>query len=390
MSYDTLLYVWDGFSFIIFLVVLGSTLQSKEYFKSHLKLIVVSFLMFIGMFLFYREQYNLSKGLINPILTFFTHSSTSISYFLIVSLIVSLYTRKQLSNKTLKYIILYGLIVGIIMGINVSIGNIVTTHILYGLIVGLPLLHLVIYIIAFQPKPYKNIFLIQVFVLVVVYILKTINLIVNIDTLTLFTPNNHEIGTLMVSNIVLYSFIISYLIVSNIYVNKELNAHKSIIEASLSKAIELGEIDPLTNVYNRRKIDTIINNYLTIDQRRGAIFSLVLIDIDKFKSINDTHGHLVGDKVLTFIADALKETLRDVDIISRWGGDEFLLLLPNTDKETAHYVVLKLQHYFTHNKCEMIDETICLSYGVSDNLNTNTLEELIKEADNEMYLNKKQ
>ena len=111
MSFETLLYVWDAFSFIIFLIVLLSSLLDIPHFKSNLRLILISFLMSIGMFLFYREQFALSEGNVYPLLTFFTYFSTSMSHMLIITLIVTLYTKKELGVLVNSLIVFYGLIV---------------------------------------------------------------------------------------------------------------------------------------------------------------------------------------------------------------------------------------------------------------------------------------
>lgn len=389
MSFETLLYIWDGFSFIIFVIILLSSLLDIDYFKSNLKLIVVSFLLSIGMFLFYREQYALSEGNIYPLFTFFTYFFTAISHMLIVTLIVTLYTKKVIGIFGNSMITFYGVVVGIIMAINVSYGNFVSTHILIGIINMIPLIHLFIYIVKYDKKFYFNVFLIQTLALLLVYIFKTINLVINIDSLTLVIADRTDIGFLTIANIIIYSFIISYLLAKNIMVNNELNKHKLVIEGSLYQAIKLSEIDVLTGVFNRRKIHDVIQQYLDMSFQNDRIFSIVMIDINNFKYINDTYGHNTGDAVLRFVGNVLKQLLRDIDIVSRWGGDEFLLLLPNTNLKAAKIVIKKISDYLDTNECEATKGFISLSFGISDNSDSVGVEEMIDLADQRMYDDKK-
>ncbi|MDD2427719.1 MAG: ABC transporter substrate binding protein, partial [Eubacteriales bacterium] len=87
-------------------------------------------------------------------------------------------------------------------------------------------------------------------------------------------------------------------------------------------------IDPLTGLYNRRHMDERMNEELQLFRRRGQEFSIMIIDIDDFKTVNDNLGHMVGDQVLKQVADVLRENVRKYDVVSRWGGEEFLLLFP--------------------------------------------------------------
>ena len=202
---------------------------------------------------------------------------------------------------------------------------------------------MLVYVILYDHKFYKNVFVFQILLLLIVYIAKTVNLILNYNTIS-FTPGNyHDIGMLMVANVVIFSFIVSYLNMKNALINEELVLHRNMIEASLSNAIQLSEKDTLTELYNRRKIYSVIDSYYKLKSKSNQVFSIVLIDVDKFKDINDVHGHNAGDEVLKFISNVLVVLLREQDFVSRWGGDGFLLLLPNTNKEKCHHVVNKIQ-----------------------------------------------
>jgi len=93
--------------------------------------------------------------------------------------------------------------------------------------------------------------------------------------------------------------------------------------------------DPLTGLYNRRHIQNVLDNLLSQAARYGTPLSIVLLDLDLFKPINDTHGHPAGDAVLKSCTQMLRNHIRDADIIGRWGGEEFIVLLPHTDNAAA-------------------------------------------------------
>ena len=106
---------------------------------------------------------------------------------------------------------------------------------------------------------------------------------------------------------------------------------------------ELSITDRLTGLYNRLKLDELFASYLSIAKRHQTPFSIILLDIDKFKSVNDTYGHQVGDSLLQELAKLLKTNVRFEDAVGRWGGEEFLILLPNSDLESARLLAEKLR-----------------------------------------------
>ena len=105
---------------------------------------------------------------------------------------------------------------------------------------------------------------------------------------------------------------------------------------------ELVDRDPLTGVYNRRRLDEELRRSLALAQRRGVPVAIVALDLDGFKPINDNHGHAAGDELLIETAETLRAELRSSDFICRLGGDEFIVVLPDTDADAARVVADKL------------------------------------------------
>lgn len=158
--------------------------------------------------------------------------------------------------------------------------------------------------------------------------------------------------------------------------------------ANKSKALfELATKDSLTGVYNRNYFIDIYGKKVSESFRTGNPFSLILIDIDHFKSINDQYGHLKGDYVLKEIAVLLKSNLRESDIICRWGGEEFIILCANTDLENAIIVSEKLRLGIESHAFKDIKK-ITGSIGVTQWKLGDDKDSAFKRIDNSLYLAK--
>ena len=101
--------------------------------------------------------------------------------------------------------------------------------------------------------------------------------------------------------------------------------------------------DPLTGMQNRRGMDDMLGREVARARRSGAALSVAMLDLDKFKTVNDTYGHHAGDRVLVHMADITRSVLRESDVVVRYGGEEFLLILPDTDINGARFMLDRLQ-----------------------------------------------
>lgn len=126
-----------------------------------------------------------------------------------------------------------------------------------------------------------------------------------------------------------------------------------LLDVIVSQVVEQGQLvrqqavyDPLTSVYNRRGLEDAAEMAFSRARREASPLGLAILDLDRFKQVNDTYGHLVGDKVLQHFAALLTEHLRGADIIGRWGGEEFVILLPDTSLENAQGVIEHLLSIF--------------------------------------------
>jgi len=145
--------------------------------------------------------------------------------------------------------------------------------------------------------------------------------------------------------------------------------------------------DPLTQLYNRRGLSQHIEIELARAKRQQSKTALILMDLDRFKNVNDSYGHDAGDKVMQDIASLLKNAMRKQDYISRWGGEEFLLVLPDTSKEDAFQVADKLRFEISqtpmHYNSFSID--ITASFGVSEVNALTDYDKALTQADKAMY-----
>lgn len=142
--------------------------------------------------------------------------------------------------------------------------------------------------------------------------------------------------------------------------------------------------DPLTLLFNRRFLSSVLESLTETVKDRKRNLSLIMADIDNFKHINDTYGHEVGDEVLRELAKLLKVNLRDEDIVGRWGGEEFLIILVNTGLEDAIKVAEKLRKKISEALI-LGKLNITLSFGVSEYKINEDIKEAIRRADEALY-----
>lgn len=172
--------------------------------------------------------------------------------------------------------------------------------------------------------------------------------------------------------------------------NVKLSLQSNKLKEAQIELQELSNRDPLTNLYNRRYLSEISKELFLLAKRNETSLSVVMIDIDKFKNINDTHGHDVGDKILKLLAKTLIENLREIDIVARLGGEEFVILLPDTDIKSAYNkseeirkVIQKLSFKIDDSNNLKFTVSIGVSaYNAEDDV---TFDEILKKSDNALY-----
>lgn len=142
--------------------------------------------------------------------------------------------------------------------------------------------------------------------------------------------------------------------------------------------------DPLTGIYNRLKFSEEITKWTNYSHQNEPSLSLVLLDVDNFKSVNDRFGHLVGDKVLQQITSTISQIIRSTDIFARWGGEEFILLLPRTNEDSALKIVEKIRLALHGSNFLEVGNVTC-SFGLVSLKENESAESLINRADKLLY-----
>ncbi|MBZ4643402.1 MAG: hypothetical protein JG767_1011 [Deferribacteraceae bacterium] len=151
-----------------------------------------------------------------------------------------------------------------------------------------------------------------------------------------------------------------------------------------SYLMELAVKDHLTKIYNRRYITERLEADIELCKRANRTFSLIMFDIDHFKNINDTYGHNVGDNVLIKLTDIVKRRIRKIDIFARWGGEEFLIMLPESRLENARLLAENLRKLIEETDI-LRDRTVTCSFGVTEYYEGDTVDFIVKRADDCLY-----
>jgi diguanylate cyclase (GGDEF)-like protein len=160
----------------------------------------------------------------------------------------------------------------------------------------------------------------------------------------------------------------------------------------LAEAEKQSLTDPLTGLYNRRSLDQFLAREIALAERHHHPLSMVMLDMDHFKTVNDEHGHAAGDHLLRAFADCVRITLRKTDLAFRFGGDEFAIVLPQTGIVQAQQVVTKLRQAFSAidftDAVANLKAQPTLSIGVAERskaMNVLTMSQLLSAADQALY-----
>ena len=159
------------------------------------------------------------------------------------------------------------------------------------------------------------------------------------------------------------------------------------LHAQLAHLERLAHHDVLTDKPNRRSLMAALSEELALSERHNSPCSLILLDLDDFKRINDTHGHDAGDKVLIATANLAVTSVRDTDLFGRWGGEEFLVIAPRTGLEEAAALAERVRHLVAAHPFEV--GTVTASFGVASYQPGDSVASLVRRADEALYASKK-
>lgn len=387
MEMNSMMIAVSNFALFTFISILISLVDKKELRKKFSMLILSSFFMFlftILLFFMINSIQNHSES--SFVLTFFAFFSIQYALFILAKMIMDLYS----STVTLKWklLVFYGLFSGVVFSIIQIFGDYFWHSNVVIFLLVFPFYYMIKGIIYGSKPLLRTPFFYQIVILVIFYFLKLINLYTLSTNISLDSPNHTDVAYTSISIIVIITFYISYMVEEIALLYNQSLTDTKLLQLEYKRTVEQSEMDALTGLCNRKKIYSYLNQLYQKYELNQQDFSFMMIDVNFFKNINDTLGHQTGDDVLIFISRNLEKAVRENDLVGRWGGDEFVIVYPNTSNKSHRILLEKLQETFNSIFCESIGDYISLSTGISSIDDSFDLNDMIARADQKMYQEK--
>lgn len=370
------------------LAIFFSIVKKKEYIRRFAMLLTSSFFMFLGVMSLFFEIW-LEIGINYPmgkVFVFTTFFSFTYALFILAKMVMSLYGGYDILKW--RFIVGYGIVSGFFFIIVEILFGYIGRSITSFFMLAIPFYYMLRSIYLSEKKFWGSPFVFQISLIAIFYGLKIMNLFILDEAISLTDTNSADIAYTMFTIIIVITMYAVYLVEFN-HISYEKLAHESkVLEQTLTRTKELSETDTLTGLYNRKKIYDYLDLYYELYTSKNSQFSLAMIDVDSFKSVNDNFGHSVGDEVLKFVAEKLIHTVREKDRVGRLGGDEFIVIFPDTSPENHQIIKDKIKESFSSELCEHIKDFVSLSIGIASIQESENLDKLVIDADNKMYLEK--
>lgn len=185
-----------------------------------------------------------------------------------------------------------------------------------------------------------------------------------------------------------FSFL--FIVISMILIEWDVVHNTKTMASKNNQLDEMANRDPLTKLFNRRHMNECLQHKLDELQRYGKVFGIIMGDIDNFKSVNDTYGHDMGDEVLVAVAEALNQSIRDQDVVCRWGGEEFLIAI-NGNKAITVEVAERMRKSVSDLEIDVGNDRILkitMTFGVTESITGYSIDKLVSIADDNLYKGK--
>ena len=200
------------------------------------------------------------------------------------------------------------------------------------------------------------------------------------------------ISQVILNNLFYINYFFFYVVLAflSFYYSYAARKSEEALQRSHDQIDQLARTDPLTHLSNRRDTLEQLEKMRASDRERDQPLAILLADIDNFKSFNDSYGHECGDFVLVAVADRFKQLLRPTDHIGRWGGEEFIILLPHSGVDTAKLIAEKLRHEISQDELEFNHHRhrISLTFGIAICQKNTDIQRCINQADKSLYAGK--
>lgn len=212
-------------------------------------------------------------------------------------------------------------------------------------------------------------------------------IVYGINTVDRFSLDNTDfIGSilLLVAYMLFVLLVFSFIVLINSRLFMDTSAYLRERENLVREFKRLASTDGLTGIHNRMKVELLMTAEVLRSKRYGRLLSVLLIDVDHFKQVNDNYGHSIGDSVLRDVAAVLNDNIREADILGRWGGEEFLIVAPETDTDGALRFGEKLREAVERHRF-IKDIRITISIGVATLMEGEWEDDMVRRADEAMY-----
>lgn len=179
-------------------------------------------------------------------------------------------------------------------------------------------------------------------------------------------------------------------LLARVYTQLKRRRYTEQLRTNVQQSIQMAVTDPLTSLYNRRYMENHLGTLMSQAANRGKSIAILVIDIDYFKAVNDSHGHDIGDQVLQEFSIRLKSSIRSIDMACRYGGEEFVIVMPDTDLALAYRIGERLRHVVACKPFDVVSEHPPLSITISIGIGAltgcdDTPEDILKRADKALY-----
>ncbi len=375
------------FALFTFFSILISSFVSKDTLKENKRIIISSFFLLITIIAITFDLSVFRDDVSTVLWQFLIAFSFTMSTFLLVNEIKLLYIRETSLN--ILHILLIATALGGFMAIVMWLELYFISSIIYGLLILLPYLYLMFFINEHTKKIFKSVFFYQLSLIIIFFSIRIIEAGSGSEPVDYSEITSTYAALTMIPFIVLITVYISYLLEKERLQRLQIKNTQVELEKYIEKVKEASETDMLTEIANRYKIADKLDNYLKDYLKNSEIFSIMMIDVNLFKYINDNYGHVIGDEVLKFVPEVIQPLLDKDDLIGRWGGDEFIIILPDRDDTYAQNLKDRIDDVFKKTKFAVIDDYISLAIGFVSVVHDLGISELINIADERMYEDKK-
>lgn len=383
MDPQTMIFSLANFAVAIAIAIMLSYVAHRKNYQSIKYVLFSSTFLAVSLIFLYFDIEKLLEGGSVLIFTFFTFFFLSISLALFAKAINELYGFQSMFS--IYSYIAFALTMSIIEVIATNMDSYQLRGLGFIIIIIAPC-SLIIYNLKRNGITLlKNTFFYQILCILAFLILNIVTQTLFNDNPSLHVANSSEVIYVLVITIIIIAMDITYLIELHYRDLSDISVSKTMLEVAYKDVKKTSETDMLTNLHNRHKINEYTKQLKRISDNSDTTFSLIMCDVNDFKNINDTFGHNMGDEVLKFISDSLLKVVRSNDIIGRWGGDEFIILINDSSKPQTEVIVEKIMSFFRDNPFEKINKFISLSIGYSIYDSGTEIQDVIDEADKLMY-----